>query len=106
MLRKKRKFKINSIAQLSLVSDEIGSEGVKYLSDSLKSNTAITTLDLDNNKIGSDGVKYLSDVLKSNTTITKLACTHLSESLRKEIENNKGMHSFTHSQFSIYIYST
>ena len=68
----KRKFKIISITNLILGSCQIGSEGVKYLSDSLKSNTTITTLYLRENNIGSGGVKYLCDSLKSNSTITTL----------------------------------
>jgi len=42
-IKNKHKFKINSITYLNLMGDNIGSEGVKYLSDSLKSNTTINS---------------------------------------------------------------
>jgi len=62
----------NTITELNLYHNNIGPEGVKYLSDGLKSNNTITTLFLSNNNIGPEGVKHLSEALKSNTTIAYL----------------------------------
>ena len=55
---------------------KIGSEGMKYLSESLKSNDSIQILDLQHNNIGDEGMKYLSESLKSNNSIQTLDLQH------------------------------
>ena len=52
--------------------NQIGSEGMKYLSESLKSNNSIQNLHTYNNNIGDEGMKYLSELLKSNNSIRYL----------------------------------
>ena len=71
------KYVINSIFShpffLNIpIGNQIGSKGMKYLSESLKSNNSIQTLHLYNNNIGSEGMKYLSESLKSNNSIQTL----------------------------------
>ena len=58
---------------LNLRNNNIGNEGIKYLSSSLENNKTITVLNLGYNKnIGAEGIKYLSSSLEKNNTITEL----------------------------------
>ena len=70
-IRSKKKFAL-AIAMLYLYKTDIGDSGASALSDSLKSNSTLTTLDLMENEIGSSGARALSDSLKSNSTLTAL----------------------------------
>ena len=62
----------STLTTLNLDKNEIGDEGACALSDSLKSNSTLTTLELSENSIGPQGASLLSDYLKSNSTLTSL----------------------------------
>ncbi|CAF1579343.1 unnamed protein product [Adineta ricciae] len=64
--------KKKALTTLSLSNNEIGAEGMQYLSSVLRQNTTLSLLFLPNNKIGDKGVQYLSDVLRQNTTLIEL----------------------------------
>ena len=62
----------STLTTLELDSTAIDDLGACMLSDSLKSNSSLTTLTLSNNPIDDLGFSALSDSLKSNSTLTKL----------------------------------
>ncbi|CAF1031253.1 unnamed protein product [Adineta ricciae] len=59
-------------SKMNLSGENIGDEGIKYISEALHNNQRLIELDISNNAIGDIGVKYLSDALKHNQTLTKL----------------------------------
>ena len=72
-------FKLRySLLFICLGKNNISNEGIKYLSEGLKSNYKLAKLDLgksqlniyeyllENNNIGDEGVKYIHEALKSN----------------------------------------
>ena len=67
------------------------------LSDSLKSNSALTTLHLGHNIIGNEGARALSDSLKANSTLTTLELAGNTyyrmevPPIEDEITKNKGL---------------
>ncbi|CAF1639447.1 unnamed protein product [Adineta ricciae] len=87
--------KKKALITLSLSSNEIGAEGMQYLSNVLRQNTTLALLFLPNNKIGDKGVQYLSDALRQNTTLEELSIEsnqitddgieHLTNALRSNI---------------------
>ena len=50
MLKTFMKYNNQIIIKISYIDNQIGAEGIKYLSESLKSNNSIQTLDLRGNK--------------------------------------------------------
>eukprot|EP01125_Pyxidicula_operculata_P009308 TRINITY_DN3067_c0_g1_i1.p1 TRINITY_DN3067_c0_g1~~TRINITY_DN3067_c0_g1_i1.p1 ORF type:complete len:284 (-),score=47.78 TRINITY_DN3067_c0_g1_i1:302-1153(-) len=50
----------------------MGDDGIKHVSESLRTNTTLTYLNLEGNKIREEGTKYLCGSLKENTTLTHL----------------------------------
>jgi len=70
-IEKGKKFILaDTLATLDLGGSNIGSDGAKYLSDSLKVNNTLTYLNLRNNNIGDVGAQSLLDMLKVNYTLT------------------------------------
>ncbi|KAG0010688.1 hypothetical protein BGZ81_002607, partial [Podila clonocystis] len=66
-------LKTNStLTTLNLQSNSIGDNGAQALSEALKSNSALITLDLWSNSIGDSGAQALSEALKINSTLTTL----------------------------------
>ncbi|KAF8982665.1 hypothetical protein BGZ46_000848 [Entomortierella lignicola] len=61
-----------SLTTLNLGSNSIGQEGALALSEALKTNTTLTTLDLRSNSISQEGALALSEALKTNTSLTTL----------------------------------
>ena len=57
---------------LGVSNNSVGWLGVSPLTDSLKSNSTLTSLNLEWNDIGYEGAFALSDSLKSNSTLTTL----------------------------------
>lgn len=51
---------------LSLIGNNIGDEGARYLGDSLRVNT-LKTLHLEDNDISDEGTHYLARALEANT---------------------------------------
>jgi len=73
-----------TLTLLDLRSNNIGNEGVKSLSDTLKVNTTLATLCLSSDNIDDEGIKSLSDALKVNTTLTTLVFDHDIDSIGYE----------------------
>ena len=63
--------KINLTTQ-NLQQNNIGDEGIKELTEALKTNTTLTTLNLQQKNIGDEDIKALAEALKTNTTLTTL----------------------------------
>ena len=77
-------YVIQTLTRLDLSNNQIGAQGVQYLSNALQKNKVrekkdilsqlfqfftvqtLTTLDLSNNQIGDKGVQYLSEGLQKN----------------------------------------
>ena len=70
-IEQKQQFSL--AATLWLNGNNIGDDGAKSLSESLKVNSTLTTLNLCENNIGDDGAKPLSESLKVNSTLTYLS---------------------------------
>jgi len=88
-IKQRRKFALaNTLKNLNLYGDNIGSSGAQSISDSLKVNSTLTTLILWNNNIDSSGAQSISDSLKVNDTLTELELggNNIGEALLKEIE--------------------
>ncbi|KAF9202921.1 hypothetical protein BGZ59_001909 [Podila verticillata] len=70
-------LKTNStLTTLSLVGNAIGDNGAHALSEVLKNNSALTILDLRGNEIGDNGAQALSEALKTNSTLTTLELSY------------------------------
>src|ERR1700729_2356055 len=65
----------DTITDIDLADNEIGTEGAKVIADVLKVNHTITYIDLTNNEIGTEGAKVIAGVLKVNNTITNIGLT-------------------------------
>ncbi|KAG0303192.1 RHO1 GDP-GTP exchange protein 2 [Dissophora globulifera] len=66
-------LKTNSIlTTLDLQDNSIGEDGAKALAEALKTNKTLSTLDLWHNSIGDDGAKALAEALKTNSTLSTL----------------------------------
>lgn len=61
-----------TLTYLNLAFNNLGPEGIKYLTEFLKQNTTITHLNLELNNIRSEGIQYLTEFLKQDTIITHL----------------------------------
>ncbi len=62
----------NSLTNLDLRDNNIGTEGANALATVLKENSSLTNLDLSGNNIGDEGVNALATVLKENSSLTSL----------------------------------
>ncbi|MFN8578405.1 MAG: hypothetical protein U0354_16330 [Candidatus Sericytochromatia bacterium] len=62
----------NNIEHLFLNVNNIGDEGIKYISEKLKENISLKSLGLASNNISSIGAKELFEVLKDNKSLEKL----------------------------------
>ncbi|CAF1193495.1 unnamed protein product [Adineta steineri] len=62
-----------TLTTLSLCHNQLGDNGVQYLTDGLRHNKTLITINLDKNLIGDQGAKRLADVLRHNTTLTTLS---------------------------------
>jgi Ran GTPase-activating protein (RanGAP) involved in mRNA processing and transport len=60
------------ITKLDLASNGLGDEGIIYLAQILRDNTAIADIDLSQNFIGIDGARELCDMFKDNVTLNHL----------------------------------
>ncbi|CAM4920748.1 unnamed protein product [Rotaria socialis] len=75
--------------------NRIGNNGAKYLADSLRNNTTLTTLDLTGNKIGRNGAQYLAGILRNNKTLLTLDMDsnyiqdHGAEQMASGLKHNK-----------------
>ncbi|KFH63132.1 hypothetical protein MVEG_11169 [Podila verticillata NRRL 6337] len=66
-------LKTNStLTSLDLHSNSIGDNGAAALSEALKTNSTLTTLDLRGNSIGDNGAQALGEALKTNSTLATL----------------------------------
>ena len=66
-----------ALRTLDLSKNEIGPEGAKAITETLKSGTAVlTSVDLRVNSIGDDGAKAIAEALKVNVVLTKLSLYH------------------------------
>ncbi|GJQ10450.1 hypothetical protein GpartN1_g2241.t1 [Galdieria partita] len=63
----------HTLTVLNIARNNITSEGAKYLSEALKENDTLTELYIGGNNIASEGAKYLSEALKENHTLTLLS---------------------------------
>jgi Ran GTPase-activating protein (RanGAP) involved in mRNA processing and transport len=59
----------------SRMMDKLGDEGARYLANTLRLNTSITTLVLETNNISSEGAGAIADALATNTTLAMLDLT-------------------------------
>ncbi|CAF1065078.1 unnamed protein product [Adineta steineri] len=57
---------------LCLTNNQIGNEGIQYLSDALEDNETLNVVSLGKNHITAEGVYYLSNALQYNKTLTTL----------------------------------
>ncbi|KAK3848092.1 MAG: hypothetical protein J3R72DRAFT_518798 [Linnemannia gamsii] len=62
----------STLTTLNLYSNSIGENGAQALAEALKTNSTLTTLNLINNSIGQNGAQALAEVLKTNSTLTTL----------------------------------
>src|ERR1700729_120298 len=62
----------DTITDIDLTGNEIGTEGAKVIADALKVNHTITNINLHGNKIGTEGAKVIIDALKVNHTIVNI----------------------------------
>jgi hypothetical protein len=62
----------SSLTHLYLSHNYIGDEGIKYLCEHLKLNSTLKQLCLNVNEIGDEGIKYLSESLKLNSSLKEL----------------------------------
>ncbi|KAG9060730.1 hypothetical protein KI688_008941 [Linnemannia hyalina] len=60
----------SSLTTLNLERNSIGDNGAQALSEALKTNSTLTTLNLLRNSIGDNGAQALSEALKTNSTLT------------------------------------
>ena len=61
--------KNTSLISISLISNNIGDNGVKELAEALKKNKSLTSIKIVNNNITDDGVKALAEALKENKSL-------------------------------------
>nr|MCR5225024.1 hypothetical protein [Alphaproteobacteria bacterium] len=52
-----------TLTAVDFTNDDMGREGARLLSESLKNNNTLNTLKLRGNRIGDDGTKFIADIL-------------------------------------------
>uniref|UniRef100_A0A6B2KZS0 NAD(P)(+)--arginine ADP-ribosyltransferase n=1 Tax=Arcella intermedia TaxID=1963864 RepID=A0A6B2KZS0_9EUKA len=57
---------------LNLGCNEIGKEGVQFLSEAIKLNSSLTSLNLHVNLFGNEGAQFISEAIKVNSSLTEL----------------------------------
>lgn len=62
----------SSLKILLLNKNGISNDGLRYISDMLRTNQTLTELELSNNEIGNEGVKYLTNILNYYNRTLKL----------------------------------
>jgi Ran GTPase-activating protein (RanGAP) involved in mRNA processing and transport len=73
----------NSLVSIDLSHNLINTQGIKFLSDSLRNNSGLTSLDLRTNHLEEDALLFLFDLLLFNNSITSLLLTSFSPTLYK-----------------------
>ncbi|CAF1007168.1 unnamed protein product [Rotaria sordida] len=61
-----------TLSNLTLRSNDIGSNGAQYLAEALQNTTTLTMLNLESSNIDSVAAQYLAQGLQNNTTLTEL----------------------------------